>query len=100
MRAGSTCAIALLPSCSIARPSRCMCWERAASTRSARLIACRTEAAHRSLMHLVQILLPLFDNDGTPLPSGEYAKVRHELMERFGGLTAHTQAPAEGVWKD
>jgi hypothetical protein len=53
-----------------------------------------------SLMHLVQILLPLFDNDGTPLPPAEYAKVRHELMERFGGLTAHTQAPAEGLWKD
>ena len=51
-------------------------------------------------MHLIQILLPRFDNDGAPIPPPEYAKVRHELMERFGGLTAHTQAPAEGLWKD
>jgi hypothetical protein len=51
-------------------------------------------------MYLVQILLPRFDNDGAPFPPDEYAKVRHELMERFGGLTAHTQAPAEGLWKD
>lgn len=51
-------------------------------------------------MHLVQILLPRFDNDGAPIPPREYAKVRHELTERFGGLTAHTQAPAEGLWKD
>lgn len=51
-------------------------------------------------MHLVQILLPRFDNDGGPIPPREYAKVRHELTERFGGLTAHMQAPAEGLWKD
>jgi hypothetical protein len=51
-------------------------------------------------MYLVQILLPRFDNDGAPIPPPEYAKVRHELMERFGGLTAHTEAPAEGLWKD
>ena len=51
-------------------------------------------------MHLVQILLPLTDNSGRPLPHPEYARVRAELTERFGGLTAFTRAPAEGLWTD
>ena len=51
-------------------------------------------------MHLVQILLPLYDNDGQPLPREHFVAVRTELTERFGGLTAHTRAPAEGLWKD
>jgi hypothetical protein len=49
--------------------------------------------------HLVQILLPLWDNAGQPLPSTLYAAVRHELVETFGGLTAYARSPAEGVWK-
>jgi hypothetical protein len=51
-------------------------------------------------MHLIQILLPLYDNDGEPLPDRLYAGVREELSQRFGGLTAFTRAPAEGLWKD
>lgn len=39
-------------------------------------------------MHLVQVLLPRID-----------AEVAKELTERFGGLTAYSRAPAEGVWK-
>ena len=53
-----------------------------------------------SPLHLVQILLPLYDNHGDPLPHGEFQRVGAELTERFGGLTAFTRAPAEGVWKD
>jgi hypothetical protein len=51
-------------------------------------------------MHLVQLLLPLSDNDGRLLPSNLFSEVRQELVGRFGGLTAFTQAPAEGLWKD
>jgi hypothetical protein len=51
-------------------------------------------------MHLVQILLPLSDNEGRPFPSADFARVRRELSERFGGLTAYSRAPAEGVWKE
>ena len=51
-------------------------------------------------MHLVQLLLPLFDNDGRALPKSLYARVRDELVERFGGLTAYTRAPASGVWDE
>jgi len=49
-------------------------------------------------MHLVQILLPLADNDGTPIPEELLAGIREELIARFGGLTAYAQAPAQGVW--
>ena len=50
-------------------------------------------------MHLVQILLPLYDNEGTALPQLEFRRVSSELSHRFGGLTAFTRAPAEGVWQ-
>lgn len=51
-------------------------------------------------MHLVQILLPVYDNDGHAFPASHYASVRAELAERFGGLTAYTRAPAEGLWAE
>jgi hypothetical protein len=51
-------------------------------------------------MHLIHILLPLNDNQGKPLPKKLFRTVAEELTERFGGLTAHTRAPAEGMWKD
>ena len=50
-------------------------------------------------MHLVQILLPLYDNEQNPQPGDEFRRVRAELTERFGGLTVYTRAPAEGMWK-
>ncbi|WP_342343852.1 hypothetical protein [Chthonobacter albigriseus] len=49
---------------------------------------------------LVQILLPLEDNEGSPIPRGLFDGVERELVARFGGLTAHTRAPAEGVWTE
>jgi hypothetical protein len=51
-------------------------------------------------MHLVQILLPLYDNEGERFGEEHFCKVRQVLTERFGGLTAYTQAPAKGLWKD
>ena len=51
-------------------------------------------------MHLVQILLPVFDNDGIHQPRSQFKRVSDELTDRFGGLTAFTRAPAEGQWKD
>ncbi|MBB4003213.1 hypothetical protein [Aurantimonas endophytica] len=50
-------------------------------------------------MHLVQLLLPLYDNDGFALPQDSFQAVSQELTRRFGGLTAYTRAPAEGWWK-
>ena len=40
-------------------------------------------------MHLVTLLLPVYDED-----------VAHELTERFGGVTAYARAPAKGLWKE
>jgi hypothetical protein len=51
-------------------------------------------------MHLVQLLLPLFDNEGKRQPEDLFRRVRQELTDRFGGLTEHTRAPAHGVWQD
>ena len=54
----------------------------------------------RSDQHLVQLLLPLFDNEGEAFPRAEFEQVARELTARFGGLTAYTRAPAEGRWRD
>jgi len=51
-------------------------------------------------MHLVQILLPLADNEGRRFGGEAYGRVRSELAQKFGGITSFTRAPAEGVWKD
>ena len=50
-------------------------------------------------MHLIQILLPVFGNNGEDLLRDKYPAIRDELVKRFGGLTAFTQSPAEGLWK-
>ena len=51
-------------------------------------------------MVLVQIFLPLYDNDGNALPQALFGQVRDELVERFGGLTAHSRSPAHGLWQE
>ena len=51
-------------------------------------------------MNLVQILLPLADNQGQRFGREAYERVRRELADRFGGITSFTRAPAEGVWKE
>jgi hypothetical protein len=52
------------------------------------------------MTHLVEILLPLRDNEGRRFGRDLFAQVREELVERFGGLTAFTRSPAEGVWDE
>lgn len=51
-------------------------------------------------MHLVQILIPVFDNAGQRFGQHLFAEVRGQLIARFGGLTAFVQSPALGLWKD
>ena len=50
-------------------------------------------------MHLVQILLPTHDNEGVAFPRAHFDDLQCELTERYGGLTAHVRAPAEGHWQ-
>ena len=51
-------------------------------------------------MHLIQIFLPVHDNKGKAFPTNNYSRIRETLTKEFGGLTAYTRAPAEGLWKN
>jgi hypothetical protein len=51
-------------------------------------------------MHLVQLLLPLYDNDKRPFAQAMLDRVSDELAEKFGGVTAFRRSPAEGVWEE
>lgn len=51
-------------------------------------------------MRLVRFYLPLHDNSGEPFPSFMFRAVEAELSARFGGVTAHLQSPASGLWRD
>lgn len=50
-------------------------------------------------MHLVQVLLPVFYNDGNPVAQAHFLHVRQELTKQFGGVTCYSRAPAEGIWQ-
>lgn len=49
--------------------------------------------------HLIQILLPIHGRTGAPVAAEQFGRVRVELTERFGGVTAYTRSPATGLWK-
>ena len=49
-------------------------------------------------MKLVQILLPVRDNQGRKFRRAVYSQIHEELVMRFGGLTAHARSPAHGLW--
>lgn len=51
-------------------------------------------------MYLIQLLLPLYDNDKQPFERAAFDRVRNEMAERFGGVTAFRRSPAEGLWKE
>jgi hypothetical protein len=51
------------------------------------------------MLQLIEILLPLRDNEGRRFESALFGRVREELVEHFGGLTAFTRTPAEGLWE-
>ena len=50
-------------------------------------------------MHLIQILLPVRDNDGKPFGPHPFEHVAWTLSKKFGGITAYNRAPAEGRWE-
>jgi hypothetical protein len=53
-----------------------------------------------AVMHLIQLLLPLYDQAGQRFNSMLYDQVAYELTERFGGVTAYARAPARGLWEE
>ena len=50
-------------------------------------------------MFLIQILIPLTDNEGKKFSSEKFSSVKDILMKKFGGLTVFSQAPAVGLWE-
>jgi hypothetical protein len=50
--------------------------------------------------HLVQLLLPIHANDGGRFAASLYRDVARELTGRFGGVTAYSRAPAQGLWEE
>lgn len=51
-------------------------------------------------MHLIEIFLPLADNQGRAFSKEKYTEVREALTKAFGGVTAFTRSPAEGVVRE
>ena len=51
-------------------------------------------------MFLVQVLLPLTDNQGVEFPKEKYKLIMENLTTAFGGVTAYYRSPAKGLWKD
>jgi hypothetical protein len=51
-------------------------------------------------MYLIQLLLPLYDNQQQRFPREFHDQVKAELTEQFGGVTIYMRAPATGLWKE
>ncbi len=51
-------------------------------------------------MNLIQILLPVNDNEGQHFEPDDFVQLRAELADRFGGVTTYMRAPARGLWRD
>ena len=51
-------------------------------------------------MYIVEIFLPMADNSGHAFPANQFSEEKEMLADRYGGLTAYTRAPAEGIWGD
>ena len=51
-------------------------------------------------MHVIQLLLPLYDNTKQPFSRADFDQVRDELAKRFGGITVFRRSPAEGLWRE
>ena len=51
-------------------------------------------------MQLFRLYLPLRDNAGESFSADMFRAVETELSSRFGGVTAHLEAPASGLWRD
>lgn len=51
-------------------------------------------------MKLIQLFLPVYDQNGHSFPKAYFDDVRNELTGRFGGVTAFLRSPAVGVWEN
>jgi hypothetical protein len=51
-------------------------------------------------MYLIEILLPLCDENGSSFPPESYEQLARKVTERFGGVTSFARSPAEGRWRN
>jgi hypothetical protein len=49
-------------------------------------------------MHVVEIFLPLADNEGMRFTEHAFNEEKATLVERFGGVTIYSRAPVKGLW--
>jgi hypothetical protein len=50
-------------------------------------------------MHLIQVLLPLYDNNDRAFERALYLDVETAFTKKFGGVTIYLRSPAEGAWR-
>ena len=50
-------------------------------------------------MKLIELFLPLYDNDKKALEPQLFTTTYDELIEQFGGLTTHARTPTQGFWQ-
>ncbi|MBA2709935.1 MAG: hypothetical protein H0U57_05020 [Tatlockia sp.] len=50
-------------------------------------------------MQLIEIFLPVFDNENKEFSKELFKQTYDELINEFGGLTAYTRAPMQGFWQ-
>ena len=50
-------------------------------------------------MNVIEVFLPLDTGRGEPIPPETIEGLVAGLGDRFGGATAYTREPAEGLWK-
>jgi hypothetical protein len=51
-------------------------------------------------MQLVQIFLPLYDNNKQLFHKSVFEDLCTKLKDKFGGVTLYRNSPTEGLWKD
>jgi hypothetical protein len=49
-------------------------------------------------MHLIELLLPVQSDEGDATAGDQFERIAVELTDAFGGVTAFTRSPAEGLW--
>src|SRR5688572_21359789 len=53
-----------------------------------------------SVVYLIQLLLPIYDNSGRRFPRSKMHAVNCFLTRQFGGLTIYKHPPVEGLCKE
>jgi hypothetical protein len=51
------------------------------------------------IVFVVELFLPLETSAGKPVSPATFERIKSELTDRFGGVTAFLRSPADGAWK-